>query len=150
MVNQSNSFSAKVDQWVKDTKGGLENVFKQSVQDVIIDMQTTDDRGGNLPFDLGFLRSSLRITLNQPSSGLIAREKAEGEYNWAEETAYSLTILGAGIEDSIYAVYLANYAQHQEYGTKYMEGKHFRDLAVQKWQQFVTANVAKLKSMRGK
>lgn len=143
----SREFSAKVDAWTKKTKGALENVFKQSVQDVIIDMQTTDDRGGNLPLDLGFLRSSLRVTLNVPASGLQKRERDEGDYKWAEETAFSLTILGAGVEDSIYAVYLADYAQHQEYGTKYMQGKHFRDLAVQKWQQFVSANIDKAKRM---
>ena len=141
----SRVFSANVDAWVKKTKGAMENVFKQSVQDVIIDMQTTDDRGGNLPFDLGFLRSSLRITLNSPASGLMQREGAEASYRWTEETSFSLTIAGAGIEDSIYAVYLADYAQHQEYGTARMPGKHFRDLAVQKWQQIVSANVAKAK-----
>lgn len=143
----SKTFSANVDAWVKKTKGALDNVFKQSVQDVIIDMQTTDDRGGNLPFDLGFLRSSLRISLNAPASGLIKREGSEDSYKWSEESAFFLTINGAGIEDSIYAVYLADYAMHQEYGTKYMQGKHFRDLAVQKWQQIVSANVAKAKRM---
>lgn len=149
MANQSNTFSAKVDAWVKKSKSAMENVFKQSVQDVIIEMQTTDDRGGNLPFDLGFLRSSLRITLNSPASGLQKREGAEGDYKWAEETAFTLTILGAGIEDSIYAVYLADYAMHQEYGTKYMPGKHFRDLAVQNWQNIVSRNVEAAKRMVG-
>ena len=143
----SKNFSANVDAWVKKTKGALENVFKQSVQDVIIDMQTTDDRGGNLPLDLGFLRSSLRITLNSPASGLQKRERNEGDYKWGEEGSFFLTINGAGIGDSIYAVYLADYAQHQEYGTKYMQGKHFRDLAIQKWQQVVSANIAKAKRM---
>lgn len=149
MTAASNIFSAKISDWVKNTKGAMENVFKQSVQDVIIEMQTTDDRGGNLPFDLGFLRSSLRITLNSPSSGLQKREGEEGSYKWSEEQAFTLTILGAGIEDSIYAVYLADYAMHQEYGTKYMPGKHFRDLAVQNWQTIVSRNAEKAKRMVG-
>lgn len=143
------SFGAKIDRWTKTTKGALENVFKQSVQDVIEKMQTTDDRGGNLPFDLGFLRSSLRVSINAPASGLISRERDEASYKWTEENTYSLTINGAGLDDSIYAVYLADYAQHQEYGTKYMAGKHFRELAVQQWQSIVSANIAKAKKMVG-
>lgn len=140
-------FHAGVDNWVKSVKGAQINIFKASVQKTIEVMQTTDDRGGNLPFDLGFLRSSLRVSLNAPHSGLISREREESAYRWTEETTYQLTINGAGLEDSIYAVYLADYAQHQEYGTKYMSGKHFRDLAAQQWQQIVADQVAIAKRM---
>ena len=140
-------FFASVDEWVKKTKDAQKYIFLQSAQDLIEIMQTPKGKGGNMPVDLGFLRSSLRVTLNQPASGFMDREVGN-DYKWAEERTYTLTIAGASVTDSIWAVYLANYAVHQEYGTKYMEGNGFRRLAAQQWQQIVAKNVAKAKAKR--
>ena len=166
-------FAATVDAWTRKQKGGVENVFKQSVQDVIEIMQTpgwsvastksaikaggtkrkgvvgASGKGGNLPVDTGFLRSSLRITIGAPATGLIDRPEGN-DYTWQQERSYTMTIAGADITQSIYAVYLAKYAGHVEYGTRYVQPRGFRRLAVQQWQQIVSANIEKAKKMRVK
>jgi hypothetical protein len=166
-------FAATVDEWTMKAKGGVENVFKQSVQDVIEKMQTPgwsvgstraainsggkkkqtvvsgNSKGGNLPVDTGFLRSSLRVTLGSPASGLIDRPEGN-DYTWAEERSYTMTIGGADITQSIYAVYLAKYARHVEYGTNSTPARGFRRLAVQQWPQIVAANIEKAKRMKPK
>jgi hypothetical protein len=162
-------FSATVDAWTRIAKGGVENVFKQSVQDVIEIMQTpgwsvaatkhairsggnkrkgavgASGKGGNLPVDTGFLRSSLRITIG--ASGLIDRPEGN-DYTWQQERSYTMTIAGADITQSIYAVYLAKYAGHVEYGTRYVQPRGFRRMAVQQWPQIVSQNIAKAKRMK--
>lgn len=161
-------FAAQVDDWTRATKSRLENVFKQSVQDVIEKMQTPGwsvastsaaiqgggakratvvgrpGKGGNLPVDTGFLRSSLRVSIGGPATGLMDRPEAN-DYNWSEERSYQLTIGGADITQSIYAVYLAKYAVHVEYGTRYVAARGFRRLAAQQWQTIVAGNVEKAK-----
>lgn len=164
-------FAATVDEWTRRQKGGVENVFKQSVQDVIIAMQTPGwsvagtkhaiagggkgkqtavgavGKGGNMPVDTGFLRSSLRITIGQPATGLIDREDNVLNAQWDEERSYRMTIGNAPLDQSIYAVYLAKYAAHVEYGTRYMPARGFRRLAAQRWQEFVNKNIEKAKKI---
>ena len=137
-------FSATVAAWVLKTEGLMEAVFKQSVQDVIEDMQKPVAKGGNMPVDLGFLRNSLRVTIGQPASGFLERPSG---YNLpdGEDISYQMTIGGAELGDTIYAVYLASYAVHQEYGARGREGRGFRRKAAQKWQRIVARNVSKVK-----
>lgn len=139
-------FKAQVDAWVLKTRNRLENVVKQSTQDVIEVMQKPIDKGGNMPVKTGFLRSSLRITIGGPATGRLDRP---GDYNYPdrEDRTYELTILGAPLGESMYAVYLASYAASQEYGTSGRPGKGFRRLAAQQWQQIVTNNVKLARSM---
>lgn len=158
-------FAASVDDWTRASKSRLENVFKQSVQDVIEVMQTPGwsvastkaaisggkkgkatavgrpGKGGNLPVDTGFLRSSLRVSIGGPATGLIDRPAETGDYNWPDERSYQLTIGGADLSQSIYAVYLAKYAAYVEYGTRYTQARGFRRLAAQQWQQIVQKNI---------
>lgn len=163
-------FAATVDEWTRKAKGGVENVFKQSVQDVIIDMQTpgwsvagtksaiaaggkrkkgvvgANGKGGNLPVDTGFLRSSLRVSIGGPATGLIDRPEGN-DYTWQEERSYRMMIDRAPITQDIYAVYLAKYAGYVEYGTSSTPARGFRRLAAQKWPMFVRANIEKAKRM---
>ena len=140
------NFQATVDEWVMKTRDRLENVVKQSAQDVIEGMQTPVEKGGNMPVKTGFLRSSLRITIGGPASGFLSRP-AEYNYPDREDRTYELTLLGAPLGDSIYAVYLASYAASQEYGAQGRAGKGFRRLAAQKWPQIVAENVKLARSM---
>ena len=146
MKDMAKEFQATVDAWVLKTRNRLENVVKQSAQDVIETMQLPVQKGGNMPVKTGFLRSSLRITIGGPATGLLDRP-ADYNYPDAEDRTYELTILGAKLGDSIYAVYLANYAASQEYGSGTREGKGFRRLAAQQWPQIVDKNAKLARSM---
>lgn len=137
-------FSATVAAWVLKTEGLIEVVFKQSVQDTIEEMQKPVAKGGNMPVDLGFLRNSLRVTIGTPATGFLERPSG---YNLPdkEDVSYKLTVAGSELGDTIYAVYLASYAVHQEYGARGREGRGFRRKAAQNWQRNVNRNVAKVR-----
>lgn len=139
-------FKAQVDAWVLKTKDRLENVVKQSAQDVIEVMQTPKQKGGNMPVKTGFLRSSLRISIGGPATGLLNRPVGY-DYPEKEDRTYELTILGAPLGESIYAVYLASYAAAREYGTVTSPGSGFRRLAAQQWQSIVSNNIRLARSM---
>ncbi|WP_290497628.1 hypothetical protein [Hyphomonas sp. UBA4494] len=130
------NFSATVDQWVRETKERMEAVFKESAQRVISDMQEPVGAGGNMPVDTGFLRASLRASVNEPSMSFTFRPDEGGAYRY-EATQVALTIAGADLGDTIYAVYSANYAHHVEYGAQGRAPRAFVRLAAQKWPQIV-------------
>jgi len=140
------NFKAQVDEWVFKTKNRLENVVKSSAQDVIEVMNQSNKKGGNMPIKTGFLRSSLRITIGGPATGLLDRP---ADYNFpdGEDRSYELTIAGAPLGETIYAVYLARYAGAREYGTINSPGSGFRRLAAQQWPTIVQNNVSKARSM---
>lgn len=129
-------FTAKIDAWVKKTKSRRDNVVKSSIQELIIRMNQSNKLGGNMPVKTGFLRSSLRVSIGTPTTGLISRPS---DYNYPdrEDTTYTLTIAGMPIGETIYAVYIASYAAAREYGTANSPGSGFRRLAVQQWQSIV-------------
>jgi hypothetical protein len=128
------SFTAQINAWVAATKERGEAVFKQSAQEVIETMQTPVAAGGNMPVDTGFLRASLRTTLNAPTQGGLANPGTPAQY---DSGSVSLAINGAGLGDTIYAVYTANYASFVEYGSRGRPGRGFVRLAAQQWPQIV-------------
>lgn len=142
-----NSFSAQVSDWVKKTKKRQLVIFQQSTQDVVFEMQRPVGSGGNMPVDTGFLRSSLETTINAPAQGYKQRPTDAFSYDWAE-AQFTLTINRAKIGDSIYAVYLANYAWFQEYGSQGREGRGFVRLAALQWQRIVDDNVRKAQAIK--
>ena len=141
------SFDAQVGAWVAKSRKRMLVVLQQSAQDVITIMQTPVSRGGNMPVDTGFLRSSLQVTINQPASGLSSRPSGTQSYR-VNEASYSLTLNNAKLGDSIFAVYLAKYAAAQEYGTRFMQGHGFVRLAALQWPKVVEANVRKAQAIR--
>lgn len=139
-------FAADVDDFVSKSTALLEAVFRQSAQDVIEYMQQPVAEGGNMPVETGFLRASMQVSLSgvrpmsQENPG-----SAKHQYN---PDAAVLIISGAKLGDTIFASYSAKYAAHQNYGTENFAGRHFVGLAAQRWQQIVSANVQRVKSMR--
>ena len=130
------SFAAQVDAWVKKTKQRTEAVFKESAQRVISDMQTPVGAGGNMPIDTGFLRASLQTTLNAPTAKITYRQ-SDAPVTF-DTSAPALTIAGAKLGDTVYAVYGANYAPYVEYGTGGRAGRGFVRLAAQRWPEIVS------------
>lgn len=108
----------------------IEAVAKQSIQDVVDDMQTPKAKGGRMPVDTGFLRNSL-------VSGL------DGSFGPPGADSYTGVIAGMEIGQVARFGYTAEYAIHQELGTSKMAGNHFMGGAAAKWPAYVAANAAK-------
>lgn len=138
-------FEAQVGAWVAQTEERMLAVFKEAAQRVIEAMQVPVASGGNMPVDTGFLRASLLATLNAPSTQVVFRPSDLYTYAF-DEGQVSLVIAAARIGDSIFAVYTANYARFQEYGSNGRAGRGFVRLAAQQWQQIVSAVVADAQS----
>lgn len=132
------TFEAQVGAWATKTKRQMDAIVKTAVQDVVGDMQTPKAKGGNMPVDTGFLRNSLSTTLD----GSTPRGSAGG----AE--SYILAIAGYNSGDTILVGYTANYAVHQEYGTRFMQGNAFRARAVRKWPRFVAKAAKRAEAIR--
>jgi hypothetical protein len=141
-------FSATVDKWATATKARMLAVFKKSVEAVINRMQQPVGGGGNMPIDTGFLRKSLLATLNTPTTKVTFRGDDVRVDTW-NSAQVTLVIFSAKIGDVIYAIYTANYAAYQEYGSQGRAGRGFVRLATQRWQSIVNLVVAQEKSKRG-
>lgn len=141
-------FSANVDGWIAKSKRRMLAVFQQSTQDVIELMQTPVGAGGNMPVDTGFLRASLQTQIGSAPVGFKTKTKfTKGAYT-LNSAQYTLTINRAKLGDSIYAVYLANYAWYQEYGSQGRSGRGFVRLAAIQWGRIVADNVRKAKVIK--
>lgn len=125
------TFEAQVSAALSRHRARLEAVFRQSAQEVIADAQVPVAKGGRMPVDTGFLRNSLVSGLN----GAVTSSGPDG---------YVLTIAGAGLEDTVFAGWTANYARHVEYGARGRPGRFFMRGAAQKWPQIVAANAKKV------
>lgn len=175
MAEQQN-FSATIDNWVDVVVPERALwVFRTAAQRVIEQMQTVGPsvastkasiadgigkgrgkrkrqgpvtaagEGGHMPVDTGFLRASLIATLNAPNEGIRFKPENVDAFSYADGQV-SMTILGARIEDVIYAVYTANYARHVEYGANGRAGYGFVRLAAQNWQMVVDEVVQEAKA----
>lgn len=176
MADQNLNFAAAVDDWVKATQARLEAVFRSSVQDVVEEMQRVGPsaastraaiakhkgvgpapaagEGGHMPVDTGFLRASMRLTVAQPAPLNPSGKPTGGTYTYNSESV-ALTIAGLELGQTVFATYTAVYARRLNYGftgtdslgRQYNQrGYFFVDLAAQRWQQIVTANVNRLRT----
>lgn len=136
------SFAAQVDAFVAQTQQRIDAVFRESAQRIIGVMQTPVGAGGNMPVDTGFLRASLRVTLDAPIPG---DQRNPGSVVGYDDSGVALSIAGAPLGSTLFATYGANYAVHQEYGTSKMAGRAFVRLAAAQWQQTVSEVSAELK-----
>lgn len=142
------SFSASVDRFISRSRRRMLVVFQQSVQDVIGVMQTPVGAGGNMPVDTGFLRASLTVDINSMPQGYKVKTKYEAGSYVLDEAQYTLTINRARLGSKIYAVYLAEYAWFQEYGSRGHDGRGFVRLAAMQWKVIVARNVEKAKALK--
>lgn len=136
------SFSAQVDEWVRQTDERIEAVVKQSAQDVIEIMQTPVGKGGNMPVDTGFLRASLQVSLHQPFPANLPNPGIARDWNQSETI---MAIAGFELGGTLYATYTANYAGYVEYGAQGRPGRAFVRLAAQQWPRIVNQNAVELR-----
>lgn len=138
------SFAAQVDDWVRETEARMTGVFRQSTSEVISDMQRPVGEGGNMPVDLGFLRSSIQVGVNEEP--VSASRSADGQTHAWNPAAADLVIAGAEIGDTIVAAYSAEYAPYVEYGAQGRPPRRFVGLSVAEWQKIVSRVSARLKA----
>lgn len=167
------SFCDAIRSWTDDSAEKLEAVFRGSVQDTVEIMQevgpsaastkaaiakskgfgpvSAAGRGGAMPVDTGYLRASLVVTAGAPAS-VETSSPDGGSYSYDPgKTAAAVQALELG--GVVYATYTAAYARRLNYGFSGTDasgnavsqrGYHFVDLAAQRWQQTVDANVVKV------
>ena len=139
------SFSAAVDAWTRATRARMDAVRKEAVQRTIEVMQTPVAKGGNLPVDTGYMRSSLLVSIGDALPPLTDKPEGGGSFTYNGGQA-ALTIARSQIEDTITAAYGAKYAPHQEYGSRGRPGRRFVALAAQQWPRIVEETIRDAKA----
>lgn len=133
------SATATVDAFIKESEARMIAIARQSIQNVINDAQHAVAKGGRMRVDTGFLRASGQASYNGMPSGPGRGERKEKD-SYTDTTAAAVLKLGdLEIGSTFHFGWSANYARYREAYDGFLEG------AVQKWQQFVTANTNELR-----
>lgn len=143
------SFSAAVADWVHKVEGAAEAVFKESVQEVVSEMQTPRAMGGRMRVDTGFLRASLMGSTSMMPPINPSAKPVEGQAYGYDAGSIEAVIAGADLGQTLFFGYTAAYAGHREYGARGQAPDAFVRTAAQKWPQIVDAKAAELKSRLG-
>lgn len=143
------SFSATVAAFAEKVPEAIEAVFKESVKDVVRDMQRLDSEGGRMRYKTGFLWGSLMASTSampriNPSSG----PAPGGSYTY-DFGQVEAVITGADISDTLYFGYTAGYAVYREFGANGQAPDAFVRSAAQNWDGFVASNAKKVQQAFG-
>lgn len=143
------SFSAQVAAFAEKVPGAVEAVFKESVQEVVEEMQKPVGQGGRMRVDTGFLRASLMAsTSSMPVIRANADPAAGGTYA-PDFGQIEAIIAGADLNSTLYFGYTASYAGYREFGAHGQPPDAFVRSAAQQWQPIVDRKVSELKSRLG-
>jgi len=132
------NFETTINTIVLDTEAKLLAVTRQSIQDLVDDIQTPVAKGGKMRVKTGFLRASGLSSLNAPPAGP-SRGESDKQYVYSGDPI-NITLGQMEIGDIFYWGWTAAYARHREAFDGFLES------GLQKWQTYVDANVRKLKS----
>jgi hypothetical protein len=132
------NFSATIDAWAKKSQKRMLAVRNQSTQDIIDDAQLPTAKGGRMHVDTGFLRASGQSSLTGMPTGPIrgAKDQTYG----TDPGGASVNIGKWPLGGSFFFGWTANYARPREAKDAFLR------LAVMKWPNFVTNNIAKAKA----
>lgn len=136
-------YDATINQFVGGSQRLLDAVFRQSTQRVISIAQKPVAEGGNMPIDTGFLRASFVTSVGSMPS----QRAAEGRTYAAAQAEVVATISRLRAGATFYGGWTADYAVHQEYGSRGRPPRAFLRKAIQQWQQIVTETVQRLAAM---
>lgn len=134
------SFAAAVGEWATKVEGALEVVFRESVQEVVSELNTL------VPVSTGFLRASLRASTS--AMPVLSLDNPGGVHS-VDVGTIELVIVGADIGDTIYLGYTAKYGAHVHYGANGRPGRPWVDMVAQRWASIVAAKSAEVKSRLG-
>lgn len=128
----SKTFTAQVEDIVAGNNERLTALMRQSIQDVVNDMQTPVGKGGKMRVDTGFLRASGQASLNGMPTGP-SRGDAGGKYTY-DDGSVIVTIGQLKLGSILWFGWTANYAKYREAYDGFLES------ALQKWPQIVKRN----------
>jgi Bacteriophage HK97-gp10, putative tail-component len=135
------NFSSQISDWVKETEARQNAVFRESAQRLGELIQTTT------PVDIGFLRSSFQVAVNQPLPPLNqSHPNPGGAKNSIPAQPFTLNIANAKMGDYITMGFTANYAAYLEYGTDKIAPRAWVRGAAAQWQTIVTQVVSDAKA----
>lgn len=135
------NLSATIRKWVEKNRELLDVIVKESARDLIEEAQLSDDKGGKMKVDTGFLRASGQVSFTGMPSGPIRDPKAtKNQYDDGNKPIATLTLLNnykSG--QTIYFGWSASYAIYREAYDGFLIS------AVQNWQTIVNRNTANLR-----
>ncbi|NNV11942.1 MULTISPECIES: HK97 gp10 family phage protein [unclassified Roseobacter] len=141
----SGQFTATLERWSDKAIRNFVLVRNQSAQDVIEIMQRPVAQGGRMRVKTGFLRNSLVVSTDEMATiNPNAKPGSGQEYSFSIGEASS-TILGASMNDTIYAGYTAAYAAAREYGARGQGPDFYVRGAAQEWPDVVARNARRLR-----
>lgn len=135
------NLSAVIPKWVKKNQELLDVIVKSSVQDLIDEAQLSDDKGGKMRVDTGFLRASGKLSFTGLPTGPV---RGDDDKKYEYDPNVVLTVLNEYKSgQTIFFGWTANYAKFREAYDGFLYS------AVQNWQAIVKKNVAKLRKDLG-
>ena len=135
------SFSAQLDDVIKETNERIEAVMRTAVMEVIDEAQLSDDKGGKMRIKTGFLRASGQLSFEAMPAGPVRGEpKKKYEY---DKGPVELQLANVEAGQTIFFGWTANYAAAREARDGFLVS------ALQNWQKIVDRAIAKVKAEIG-
>lgn len=135
-------FTATIDVFVARNSKVLRAIQNESVEEVIRRAQLSDDKGGRMRVDTGFLRASGQISINGMPTGPSRKPsdamKNDPRYEFTASPII-LALATAPMGAEIHFGWTANYARYREYKDGFLR------VAVQQWPSIVDQVTADLK-----
>lgn len=137
------SFAASIRAFGEKALARADDIYAESMQDVVSTAQLPIAQGGRMPVKEGHLRNSLVSELN-------GAEVAKGR------ESFTMVATELKMGDSCAVAWTAAHALRQELGfvgedskgrTYNQQGKHFAGSAAAQWEAFVAANAAKVSGL---
>lgn len=143
-------FSDKVRAFAEKVPKTFEFVWHASMKDLVEEMQIPRASGGNMPVWTQFLRASLMASTSHMPAMIKGHRPASLDARYPYNPGPLLAVIeSAKLGQSVYFGYTADYAHHQEYGTRHFQGRRFRTKAAQKWPSIVAKNASLARQMFG-
>lgn len=134
------SFTADVEDWVRETNERTEAVVRASLNDIVENAQTPVAKGGRMRVDTGFLRASGRASLDGWPSGPDMKPSTAGPNSFSYDgEAVIVTLSKMKVGDTFFFGWTANYARYRELYDGFLEA------AMQNWARIVAFNTDALR-----
>jgi len=137
------SFRAAIDDWTRQSEARMLAVFRESSKRIISSCQQ------RIPVDTGYARASIQVSLEgfAPTEGKTSRN-AEASYGDTTPIAVAV-IAGAGLQDTIFVGWTANYAIFLENGHSQQAPSGFVAISSQEWPAIVAEVIEEAKERAG-
>lgn len=142
-------FTATIDEFIAKSQKRLIAVQRESTKRVINIAQLSDDKGGRMRVDTGFLRASGQLSLNgmptgpiRPADDAISNDpRYVRDKDFASATSpIALTLAGSTLNNTLYFGWTAEYAKYREWHDGFLK------MAVQQWPQIVNEVVKEVRA----